>query len=92
MRVSEGKGVTKRLKESIEKVDEFAESVIMTRKKELALQHDKSDLLTVFMRLKDENGMAYSDKFLRDICVNFILAGLFVTAYLQYRRGDQLDL
>jgi fatty acid omega-hydroxylase len=25
--------------------------------------------------MKDENGSAYSDKFLRDICVNFILAG-----------------
>ncbi|KAL9296273.1 hypothetical protein ACSQ67_022169 [Phaseolus vulgaris] len=28
------------------------------------------------MRLKDENGRPYSDKFLRDICVNFILAGM----------------
>ncbi|KAK7308375.1 hypothetical protein VNO77_41979 [Canavalia gladiata] len=76
-------GVEKRLKKSIEKVDEFAESVINTRKNELLMQSDedsnnpekKSDLLTVFMRLKDENGQAYSDKFLRDICVNFILAG-----------------
>lgn len=68
-------GVEKRLKESIKKVDEFAVRVIETRKKELALQHEKSDLLTVFMRLKDENGKAYADKFLRDICVNFILAG-----------------
>ncbi|TKY69092.1 fatty acid omega-hydroxylase [Spatholobus suberectus] len=68
-------GVERRLKESITKVDEFAVSVIGTRKKELSLQHEKSDLLTVFMRLKDENGQAYSDKFLRDICVNFILAG-----------------
>ncbi|KAL2339398.1 hypothetical protein Fmac_007338 [Flemingia macrophylla] len=77
-------GVEKRLKESIKRVDEFAESVIRTRKNEFCLQerdqgegdHDvKCDLLTVFMRLKDENGKAYSDKFLRDICVNFILAG-----------------
>ena len=35
----------------------------------------RSDLLTVFMRSKDEQGKPYSDKFLRDICVNFILAG-----------------
>ncbi|KAJ1440430.1 Cytochrome P450 [Sesbania bispinosa] len=75
-------GMERKLKKSIEKVDEFAENVIRTRKKELSLQHDeegnnkeKLDLLTVFMRLKDENGKAYSDKFLRDICVNFILAG-----------------
>lgn len=32
-------------------------------------------LLSVFMNLKDENGEPYSEKFLKDICVNFILAG-----------------
>ncbi|KAF7808266.1 Cytochrome P450 86B1 [Senna tora] len=73
-------GVEKKLKRSIEAVDEFAENVIRTRKKELFKKNDderkeRSDLLTVFMGLKDEKGEAYSDKFLRDICVNFILAG-----------------
>ncbi|RHN44033.1 putative alkane 1-monooxygenase [Medicago truncatula] len=72
-------GMERKLKKSIQKVDEFAENVIRARKKELSLQNEddkeKSDLLTVFMRLKDENGKSYSDKFLRDICVNFILAG-----------------
>ncbi|XP_014493587.2 cytochrome P450 86B1 [Vigna radiata var. radiata] len=72
-------GVERKLKKSIKGVDEFAENVIRTRKKELSLQcedtKNRSDLLTMFMRLKDENGRAYSDKFLRDICVNFILAG-----------------
>ncbi|WCJ40081.1 cytochrome P450 family 86 subfamily B polypeptide 1 [Euphorbia peplus] len=82
-------GSEKTLKESIKGVDEFAEQVIRTRKKELSLLENededanddakkkklKSDLLTVFMRLKDENGKGFSNKFLRDICVNFILAG-----------------
>ena len=73
-------GVERKLKESIKGVDEFAENVIRTRKKELSLHCEdknkqRSDLLTVFMGLKDENGQPYSDKFLRDICVNFILAG-----------------
>jgi len=74
-------GMERKLKKSIQNVDEFAENVIRARKKEISLEHDmdddkqKSDLLTVFMRLKDENGKPYSDKFLRDICVNFILAG-----------------
>lgn len=72
-------GVERKLKKSIEGVDEFAMNVIRTRKKELSLEVDekkqRSDLLTVFMKMKDENGSAYSDKFLRDICVNFILAG-----------------
>ncbi|XP_062090050.1 cytochrome P450 86B1 [Humulus lupulus] len=72
-------GMEKKLKESLRGVDEFAEDVIQTRKKELSSRCDekkmRSDLLTVFMGLKDENGEAFSDKFLRDICVNFILAG-----------------
>lgn len=75
-------GNERKLKRSIKGVDEFAEQVIRTRKKELSLQSDdddkrkqRSDILTVFMRLKDDKGEAFSDKFLRDICVNFILAG-----------------
>ncbi|XP_021750576.1 cytochrome P450 86B1-like [Chenopodium quinoa] len=72
-------GPEKELKESITGVNKFADEVIRTRKKELALQDEnskeRSDLLTVFMRLKDEKGQPFSDKFLRDICVNFILAG-----------------
>ncbi|KAI4313247.1 hypothetical protein L6164_026240 [Bauhinia variegata] len=72
-------GKERKLKKSIKSVDEFAEYVIRTRKKELSLHFEgkkqRSDLLTTFMGLKDENGQAYSDKFLRDICVNFILAG-----------------
>ena len=74
-------GMEKKLKDSIKEVDEFAEDVIRTRKKELSLQFDnnmskkRSDLLTVFMGLKDEDGHPFSNRFLRDICVNFILAG-----------------
>ncbi|CAK9162757.1 unnamed protein product [Ilex paraguariensis] len=72
-------GSEKELKQSIKGVDEFAEEVIRTRKKELSLQTEdkkqRSDLLTVFMGLKDEQGQPFSDKFLQDICVNFILAG-----------------
>ncbi|XXG86736.1 hypothetical protein AAC387_Pa11g1570 [Persea americana] len=73
-------GVEKKLRKSIERVDEFADEVIRTRRKELELGLDsktmaKSDILTVFMRLKDDDGKPFSHKFLRDICVNFILAG-----------------
>ncbi|XP_042501206.1 cytochrome P450 86B1-like [Macadamia integrifolia] len=72
-------GPEKKLKKSIKEVDEFANKVISDRKKELSLYDEgnnpKSDLLTAFMGLKDDEGKPYSDKFLRDICVNFILAG-----------------
>lgn len=76
-------GVEKKLKQSIKGVDKFADDVIRTRKKELMMmdttnsvsEKQRSDLLTVFMGLRDEQGEGFSDKFLRDICVNFILAG-----------------
>ncbi|XP_019163354.1 PREDICTED: cytochrome P450 86B1-like [Ipomoea nil] len=74
-----GVGTERGLKQSLKKVDEFADEVIRTRKKELSLASDgskqRSDLLTVFMGLRGEDGRPFSDKFLRDICVNFILAG-----------------
>ncbi|XP_020263665.1 cytochrome P450 86B1-like [Asparagus officinalis] len=69
-------GNERKLKRSLKDVDEFAYEVIRTRKKELERESkERSDLLTVFMRHKDEDGNKYSEKFLRDICVNFILAG-----------------
>ncbi|KAK1416366.1 hypothetical protein QVD17_32157 [Tagetes erecta] len=73
-------GFEHKLKRSIKEVDNFADEVIRTRKKELLLQSNDDnkqmyDLLTIFMGHKDEQGQAFSDKFLRDICVNFILAG-----------------
>lgn len=74
-------GTEKTLEKAITEVQKFADEVIKTRKKELSLtysddhENQRSDLLTVFMGLKDEKGKPYSDKFLRDICVNFILAG-----------------
>ncbi|KAL2509772.1 Cytochrome [Forsythia ovata] len=74
-------GIEGKLKKSIEGVDDFAEEVIRARKKELSLESSndinkqRTDLLTVFMGLKDEQEQPFSDKFLRDICVNFILAG-----------------
>ncbi|KAL5993435.1 hypothetical protein ACLOJK_014360 [Asimina triloba] len=70
-------GIERRLRKSIQRVDGFANEVIRTRKKELELdsKSKRNDLLTIFMRLKDDDGKPYSDRFLRDICVNFILAG-----------------
>ncbi|CAD5176235.1 unnamed protein product [Musa acuminata subsp. malaccensis] len=67
------------LRRSIEVVDEFAYEVIRARREELSSSEQtrtaRSDLLTVFTKLTDEDGKPYSDKFLRDVCVNFILAG-----------------
>ncbi|WOK93903.1 hypothetical protein Cni_G02604 [Canna indica] len=73
------------LRRCIERVDQFAYDVIRERKEDLSLSDgeneqmsrktERSDLLTVFTQLKDEDGEPYFDKFLRDICVNFVLVG-----------------
>ena len=74
-----GVGHERVLRRSLAGVDEFAYDVIRRRKEELAdaaaAAGRRSDLLTVFTRMRDEDGRPYTDKFLRDICVNFILAG-----------------
>ncbi|XP_020695882.2 cytochrome P450 86B1 [Dendrobium catenatum] len=72
-------GSERRLRRSIEGVDEFAYEVIRKRREEVRSEGAaaRSDLLTAFMKEKDEEGRGerYSDEFLRDVCVNFILAG-----------------
>ncbi|XP_008796515.2 cytochrome P450 86B1-like [Phoenix dactylifera] len=74
-------GNERRLRRSLKHVDDFAYEVIRTRKKELSLESGdekkaaRSDLLTAFTSHKDDHGTAFSDKLLRDVCVNFILAG-----------------
>jgi fatty acid omega-hydroxylase len=72
-----GVGHERVLQRSLAAVDAFAYDVIRKRKEEVeAAAGRRSDLLTVFTKMRDEEGRpAYSDKFLRDICVNFILAG-----------------
>ncbi|GJN20909.1 hypothetical protein PR202_gb08343 [Eleusine coracana subsp. coracana] len=80
-----GVGHERVLRRSLAGVDAFAYDVIRKRKEEVAGADGRgggggggrsSDLLTVFTKMRDEEGRpVYSDKFLRDICVNFILAG-----------------
>jgi fatty acid omega-hydroxylase len=82
-----GVGHERVLKRSLAGVDEFAYDVIRKRREELAAATaagreeaatglKRADLLTIFTKMRNADGAAtYSDKFLRDICVNFILAG-----------------
>lgn len=68
-------GLEVSLSRSLVHIDEYLSSVISTRKLELMTQqkngppHD--DLLSRFMKKKEN----YSDKFLRHVALNFILAG-----------------
>ncbi|GAA0160886.1 oxygenase [Lithospermum erythrorhizon] len=70
-----GLGMEVTLNRSIVHVDEYLSSIINTRKLELMnLQKDgnpRDDLLSRFMKKKE----SYSDKFLKHVALNFILAG-----------------
>eukprot|EP00250_Pteridium_aquilinum_P024509 c29186_g1_i1 orf=171-1754(+) len=77
-------GAEAQLRKCVQVVDDFIYGVINTRRAELkAAQSDsaeRSDLLTRFMSLSNEEGVPYSDKHLRDVVVNFIIAGRDTTA------------
>lgn len=70
-----GLGMEVSLSRGLKHVDEYMTNIINTRKLELASQsqggtpHD--DLLSRFMKKKE----SYSDKFLQEVTLNFILAG-----------------
>lgn len=68
-------GSERRLKEALKIVHEFADKTVSDRWMELSKLgslSDRSDLLSLLMKDKNHN---FSDKFLRDFCVSFILAG-----------------
>ncbi len=117
-------GSERKLHEAMCQIDDFAMSVIHTRRKQLVdiasgrtntenLEDQNMDLLSRFMGLpvqekdsrtvehEDENHKqgAFSDGFLRDIVINFILAGrdttsagLFTTSLLSSFGFFRLDL
>ncbi|KAJ7528430.1 hypothetical protein O6H91_15G003300 [Diphasiastrum complanatum] len=77
-------GSEARLRQCVQVIDSFLYKVIETRKVELncanAIDHGevKADLLSRFMSKDGEE--VYSDKMLRDIVINFIIAGRDTTA------------
>ncbi|KAG0622514.1 hypothetical protein M758_3G102800 [Ceratodon purpureus] len=81
-----GIGMEGRLAKAIDVIDKFATDVITERRKELALLKLQNatdypcDLLSRFMQTTDHQGNPYTDKFLRDVTTNFILAGRDTTA------------
>lgn len=67
------------LRKSIAVLDEFAAQVIAERRKDPELEQ-KQDLLSRYMVARDENGEPYSDSYLRDTIMNFMIAGRDTTA------------
>ncbi|KAL2902548.1 Cytochrome P450 86A22 [Bienertia sinuspersici] len=69
-----GLGMEVTLRKSVSHVDDYLTNIINTRKLELSNQQQSvvhDDLLSRFMKKKE----SYSDKFLQQVALNFILAG-----------------
>jgi len=60
-------------------LNKYAGDLIKERRKEGDLEN-KKDVLSWFMLLTDDEGKLYSDDFLRDIIMNFMIAGRDTTA------------
>lgn len=70
----------KSVQDHLRVIDDFAYGVIRQRRDQLAQGMEFKDLLSRFMNTRDENGQPLSDQALRDIILNFIIAGRDTTA------------
>jgi len=65
-------------------MQDFTNNVIQNRRKELdqggSESEPRTDILSRFMSLREENGDALPDAELRDVVLNFILAGRDTTS------------
>ncbi|KAG0628335.1 hypothetical protein M758_1G019000 [Ceratodon purpureus] len=78
-------GSERKLKECVKVLDDFTFDIINKRRKDMAAFTDKpsqSDLLSRFIDMckRDNEGAAYTNKALRDMILNFIIAGRDTTA------------
>ena len=98
---------------AIKTIDEFVYDIIAKTKQEVQSnpelpsdgtttttdgQHAKVNILKSYMYMKDDNGEAFSDTYLRDIALNFLIAGRDTTAqtlswafYLLSQNPDVLE-
>jgi cytochrome P450 len=68
----------KSIKQHLDTVNRFAETVIADRRKELESEQageERGDLLSRFMKAKNVRGEAPNDVELRDTILNFLIAG-----------------
>ncbi|KAF9926716.1 hypothetical protein FBU30_003748 [Linnemannia zychae] len=80
-------GKSTRMKKAVQVVDSYAYEAIKGRRSETAAQAQirqgpsgREDLLDLFMKWRDDDGRALSDVELRDVFINFIIAGRDTTA------------
>ncbi|KAK6260790.1 hypothetical protein SCA6_015264 [Theobroma cacao] len=71
------------LKKNIKVIDNFIHNVLSTKKKLLAMNPDpnvKEDILSRFLMESEKNSETMTDQYLRDIILNFLIAGRDTTA------------
>ncbi|KAF8017442.1 hypothetical protein BT93_H2577 [Corymbia citriodora subsp. variegata] len=68
-------GRERRLKEAVRIVHEFANKTVLDRRAEMSKHGSLSDRSDLLSRLIEDENHNFSDEFLRDFCVSFILAG-----------------
>uniref|UniRef100_A0A0G7ZNY5 Cytochrome P450 CYP86N2v2 n=1 Tax=Picea glauca TaxID=3330 RepID=A0A0G7ZNY5_PICGL len=80
-----GLGIDAKLQSALKTIDQFVMEIVSSRREELGIAKNRmsdsrADLLSIFMKSPDKNGVPYSDTFLRGICLSFILAGSDTTS------------
>ncbi|XP_011628395.1 cytochrome P450 704C1 isoform X2 [Amborella trichopoda] len=75
-------GAEAKLKKSIQTIDELIYKVIHSKRKLISTQDhsNKADILSRFIALSEKEPEKITDKFLRDIIINFMTAGRDTTA------------
>jgi cytochrome P450 len=76
-----GVGCEKELASHLKTINDYVYDIITQRKKESENNLEtKQDFLSRFLQIRDEKGESPSDQYLRDMIVNFMLAGRDTTA------------
>ncbi|KAJ1504878.1 hypothetical protein HMI54_006500 [Coelomomyces lativittatus] len=75
-------GKRKEVEQCMQLVNTFADTLIQDRQRAISVETNKNDLLSLFLNPSTFNGQTiqYSNKELRDISLNFIIAGRDTTA------------
>ncbi|CAO3649321.1 unnamed protein product [Cunninghamella echinulata] len=68
------------IKQHLKVINDFAYGVIQQRRKEIDNGEEFNDLLSRFMKAKNEKGQPLSDEELRDVVLNMVIAGRDTTA------------
>ena len=89
------RGLTPRMRGSIRYLHDYFRDLIAEARSDPTLP-ERTDLLAHYLRSRDEDGKEFTDEYLRDMLINFLLAGRDTTAalltWLFYRLSDHPEV